>query len=82
MKSPWKSFENLDPDREYLVPASSIPAKKMSSTWKMFLGSRAVRRQLAGTDGVIGFALLAQPFSKNHATLSVWAGEEALDRLR
>jgi hypothetical protein len=30
MKSPWKSFENLDPDREYLVLASSIPAKKMS----------------------------------------------------
>ena len=80
MKSPWKSFENLDPDREYLVLASSIPAKKMSSTWKMFRGSRAVRRQLADTDGVIGFALLAQPFSKNYATLSVWTGEDALDR--
>ena len=80
MKSPWKSFENLDPDREYLVLASSIPAKKMSSTWKMFRGSRAVRRQLAGTDGVVGFALLAQPFSKKYATLSVWTGEDALDR--
>jgi hypothetical protein len=80
MKSLWKSFENLDPNREYLVLASSIPAKKMSSTWKMFRGSRAVRRQLARTDGVIGFALLAQPFSKNYATLSVWTGEDALDR--
>ena len=46
----------------------------------MFRGSRAVRRQLAGTDGVIGFALLAQPFSKSYATLSVWTGEDALDR--
>ena len=64
MKSPWKSFENLDPDRDYLVLASSIPAKKMSSMWKMFRGSTAVRRQLAGTDGVIGFSLLAQPFTR------------------
>jgi hypothetical protein len=80
MRSPWKSFEDLDPDREYLALASSIPAKSMSSTWKMFRGSIAVRRQLARTDGVIGFSLLAQPFSKNYATLSVWTAEDALDR--
>jgi len=80
MKSPWKSFENIDPDREYLVLASSIPAKKISSTWKMFRGSRAVRRKLAETDGVIGSSLLAQPFTRKYATLSVWTGEDALDR--
>lgn len=79
MKSRWKSLHSLDPDREYLVVASSIPAKRFSSTWSTFRGASAVRRQLAGTDGVIGFSLLAEPFSKNYATLSVWTGEEALD---
>lgn len=80
MKSPWKSFEDLELDREYLVLASSIPAKSVSSTWKMFRGSRDVRRQLARTNGVIGFSLLARPVSKTYATLSVWTGQDALDR--
>lgn len=79
MKSPWKSFEPLDPDRDYYVFASSIPAREYSSTWKMFRGSRTVRRQLASTDGVVGFSLLARPLRKQYATLSVWIGEDALD---
>jgi hypothetical protein len=79
MKSRWKSFGELDSGREYLVLASSIPARALSSTWKMFSGARMVRRQLAGTDGVIGFSLLAEPFGKNYATLSVWTGQDALD---
>ncbi len=79
MKSPWKSFQPIDPDREYLVLASSIPAREFSSTWQMFRGSRAVGRQLAATDGVMGFSLLARPARKQYATLSVWAGEDALD---
>ena len=69
----------LDPDRDYLVLASSIPARDYSSTWKMFRGSRAVRGQLSSTEGVIGFALLARPLRKQYATLSVWVGEDALD---
>lgn len=78
MKSRWKSSGVIDPDREYLALASSIPAKKMSSTWKMFRGSRAIRRQLADTEGLIGFSLLAEPATKRYATLSLWIDEEAL----
>ncbi len=80
MKSPWKSFHQLDRDRDYLVLASSIPAREYSATAKLFRGSRTVRRQLASTDGVVGFSLLARPLRKQYATLSVWVGEDALDR--
>jgi heme-degrading monooxygenase HmoA len=79
MKSPWKSLAVLDPDAEYLVLASSIPPKSMSSTWRMFRGSRIVRQQLLTTDGVLGFSMLAEPVRKNYATLSVWRDEAALD---
>jgi hypothetical protein len=79
VKSRWRSFGELDPGHEYLVLASSIPARALSSTWKMFRGASAVRRQLAATDGVVGFSLLAEPLGKNYATLSVWTGREALD---
>jgi hypothetical protein len=78
MKSPWKSVAPLDAQSEYLVLASSIPPKSIRSTWRLFRGSATVRRQLAGTDGVIGFSMLARPFRKQYATLSVWRDEAAL----
>ena len=78
MKSRWKTLGPLDPDSEYLVLASSIPPKSVSSTWSMFRGSRTIRRQLLTTDGVLGFSMLAEPMRKKYATLSVWHDEEAL----
>jgi len=80
MKSPWKTVRALESDVDYVVLASSIPPKSMRSTWKMFQGSRAVRRQLLGTDGVMGFSMLAEPFRRHYATLSVWRDEAALDQ--
>jgi hypothetical protein len=79
MKSPWKELSKLEPGREYLVLASSIPPKSVASTWKLFRGSRVVRRQLLATDGVLGFSLLAEPVRKNYATLSVWRDAATLD---
>jgi hypothetical protein len=78
MKSPWKSSTPVEPDREYLVLASSIPPRSRRSTWSLFRGAFAVRKQLAGTDGVMGFSLLARPVRKQYATLSVWRDEAAL----
>ena len=79
MRSPWKQVVPLEPDGEYLVLASSIPPRSVTSTWKLFRGSRAVRRQLLSTPGVIGFSMLAEPLRKHYATLSVWRDEGALD---
>ena len=80
MKSRWKQSAKPDPDREYLVLASSIPPRSIRSTWRLFRGAGAVRKQLAGTEGVVGFALLARPLRKQYATLSVWRDEGALAR--
>jgi hypothetical protein len=78
LKSPWKSFGAFEPEREYLVLASSIPPRSLSSTWRMFRGASAVRRQLGHTDGIVGFSLLAEPLRKRYATLSVWTDDAAL----
>lgn len=78
MKSPWKSIKSLEPDREYLVLASSIPPRSRSSTRRLFQGASAVRKQLAATEGVIGLFMLARPWRKQYATLSVWTDERAL----
>jgi Domain of unknown function (DUF3291) len=50
----------------------------MSSTFRLFRGASAVRKQLEATEGVIGFSLLARPLRKQYATLSVWNDEPAL----
>lgn len=79
MRSPWKKIRDVEPDTEYLVLASAIPTKSLRSTWRMFRGASAVRRQLSATDGIVGFSLLARPLRKQYATLSVWADQAALD---
>ena len=78
MKSPWKSVKALEPDREYTVLASSIPPLSRSSTRRLFNGASAVRKQLAQTEGVVGFSLLARPLRRQYATLSIWVDERAL----
>ena len=78
VKSPWKSVEALEPSHEYVVLASSIPPVSISSTRQMFSGASAVRKQLARTEGVVGFSLLARPLRKQYATLSIWVDERAL----
>lgn len=79
MKSPWKSIRPMQPGHDYVVLASSIPPRSLASTRALFAGASAVRKQLADTDGVIGFSLLARPFRKQYATLSVWEDEAALE---
>lgn len=78
MKSPWKQLEPLQPDHQYVVLASNIPAHSRSSTGRLFHGASEVRKQLGRTEGVVGFSLLARPFRKQYATLSVWVDEQAL----
>ena len=78
MKSPWKAMKSLEDDHEYVVLASSIPALSRSSTRRLFRGASEVRKQLGGTEGVVGFSLLARPLRKQYATLSVWVDEDAL----
>jgi heme-degrading monooxygenase HmoA len=78
MKSRWKQVAPIDPGQTYIAFASRIPPKSVKSTWRLFKGSRAVAAQLAKTNGVIGFSLLARPFRKEYATISLWLDDAAL----
>ncbi|MGH9225224.1 MAG: hypothetical protein ACRD2W_15910 [Acidimicrobiales bacterium] len=78
MKSPWKSLRPLEAGQEYVVLASSIPPLRHSSTARLFRGASTVRKQLATTEGVVGFSLEALPLAKQYRTLSVWLDEAAL----
>ena len=79
MRSPWKKIRDVDSDAEYLVLASAIPTKSLRSTWRMFRGASAVRKQLASTEGIVGFSLLARPLRQAVRDTLVWSDQAALD---
>lgn len=78
MRDPWKQRRAMDPDTEYLVMASSLPARDYAATPALFRGARATKRQLRDADGLVGFAMLARPLRKQYGSLSVWRDEAAL----
>jgi quinol monooxygenase YgiN len=68
----------MEPGIEYLVMASHLPLRKISSTVRFFRGVSAVRRQLANAEGLIGYTLRAKPLARDYWTLSVWRDGSAL----
>ncbi len=75
---PWMNFTEIDPQREYLVMASRLPLRSYLQIPKFLRLTLAVRRQLAQSDGLVGYSLLAQPLSKTFWTLSAWVDGQHL----
>jgi len=75
---PWTSRSPMEPGPEYLVMASHLPLRRVSSTVRFFRGVLAVRNQLAHTDGLIGYTLRAKPVARDYWTLSVWKDRATL----
>lgn len=61
MKSPWKTMKPLEPDHEYVVLASSIPPRSMSSTPRLF----RVRARYASSSQALK-DLLVSPCWRDH----------------
>jgi len=72
---PWTTRVEMEPGSGYLVMASHLPLKRISSTVRFFRGVTAVRRQLAAADGLVGYTLRAKPLARDYWTLSVWKDE-------
>jgi hypothetical protein len=62
----------------YLVMASHLPLRKVSSTVRFFRAVSAIRKQLAGAEGLVEYTLRARPLSRNYWTLSVWKDGDTL----
>ena len=75
---PWTTRTEMEPGTEYLVMASHLPLKRITATVSFFRAVSAVRKQLATTDGLIGYTLRAKPLSRDYWTLSVWQDDAAL----
>jgi heme-degrading monooxygenase HmoA len=76
---PWVERQAIDPDREYIAMASRLPLKHYRSIPGFLRDTLAIRRQLAGTSGLVGYALNAELARKRFWTFSIWADRESLN---
>lgn len=77
---PWKSFATPEDDREYTALLSYLPVNKWRAIPKFVRYTFQIRRQLADSEGLIGYSLDANVPSREFWTLSVWEDEESLQR--
>jgi hypothetical protein len=76
---PWRSFHQIEPDKEYLVQLSYLPLLHYRSLVPFTRWLLAIQRQLALTKSIIGYSLLAHPLQRRFWTLSVWRDKAALN---
>jgi quinol monooxygenase YgiN len=78
---PWKKISAEPPTtEECTVMASRLPLQHYRHMAGFLRRTLKIRRQLAETPGLIGYALDADLLHKTFWTLSAWSSQDALDR--
>ena len=77
---PWTSRMTPDPGATYVVMGSRLPLRGYRFVPRFLAHSMRIRRQLAGADGLIGYALNARLTHKEFWTVSVWQSRDELER--
>ena len=77
---PWTSFTKAEVDKEYAALLSRLPLATFRAMPKFFRFVFGIRRQLAESEGLIGYSLDAHPLAKEFWTLSVWEDKDSLWR--
>jgi len=76
---PWAQRRSVEPGRTYVAMASRLPLKRRRSIPGFLRDALAIRRQLAGADGMVGYALDAELARKTFWTFSVREDQASLD---
>jgi hypothetical protein len=75
---PWARREAPDPEREYVTMASRLT---LSSYWSIpgfMRATMAIRRQLAKSEGLVGYSLKTDLPHKTFFTYSAWVDDASL----
>jgi heme-degrading monooxygenase HmoA len=74
---PWTKIRQPDPEATYLVMATHLPLTGYRFIPKFLRQTMQIRRQLATSDGLIGYSLDAKLLKRQFRTVSVWESREA-----
>jgi hypothetical protein len=75
--TPWKTLRAAEADREYVVFATYLPARRIVKLPQFFWAVWKINQQIKRADGAVGYSLLAKPFRSDYWTLSVWESDAA-----
>ena len=76
---PWVKGHSIDANGAYVAMASRLPLKSYRSIPRFLRDVLKIRRQLAHTPGLVGYALNAQLARKTFWTFSVWDDQASID---
>ena len=74
---PWKTFAPIDPDATYVVTITRLPLRRHWRIPMMGRWTARIVRELARSDGLVGYSMKAYLLSKTFWTMSAWQSEEA-----
>ncbi len=77
---PWKNYETVGADSESTVMASRLPLRSHLRIPAFLAATVRIRRQLARSPGLLGYALKAQLGARTFWTVSAWKSRDDLDR--
>lgn len=70
--SPWRTVDAPDPNGNYVALLSYLPLKNYLRMFPFVFYTAQVMKQLAAAQGLVGYSLLARPFSKQFWTPPSW----------
>jgi Domain of unknown function (DUF3291) len=77
---PWTTRTPPNPDTTYVAMGSRLPLRGYRFVPRFLVHTMKIRRQLAGAEGLIGYALNARLPQKEFWTVSVWRSRDDLER--
>ena len=75
---PWKTVAAPNPQQEYVALLSLLPLKQYRTIPLFLWLTFKTQQQLRRAEGLIGYSLQAEPFSRKFWTLSAWEDHKSL----
>ena len=79
-KLPWSNVSEVPADTEVTIMGSRLPLRSYRHVPRFLRATQRIRRQLARSEGLVGYALDAELTRKTFWTVSAWVGEDVLRR--
>ena len=75
---PWQQHQPIDRAGSYVVMYTRLPLRRSRSIPGFLRETQRIRRQLAKTPGLVGYALKANVLRRRFWTVSAWVDEASL----
>jgi heme-degrading monooxygenase HmoA len=79
-KLPWASINEVESDTDVTIMGSRLPLRSHLAVPGFLLAAQRIRKQLKGSEGLVGYALDARLLEKAFWTVSAWTSREHLER--